>query len=58
MRCEQFVVFRVLGTSWPILRLRVSIFLVRDASQNRRVLPRVVCLCGAVGVCAECHRVK
>ena len=27
-------------------------------SQNSRVLPRVVCLCGAVGVCGECHGVK
>ena len=24
-----------------------------DASQNKRVLPRVVCLCGAVGVSVE-----
>ena len=24
---------------------------------EQQVLPRVVCLCGAVGVCGECHRV-
>ena len=34
------------------------IFFVRDASQNSGVLPRVVCLCGAVGFCGECHGVK
>ena len=26
-------------------------------SQNSRFLQRVVCLCGAVGVCGACHRV-
>ena len=25
---------------------------------KQQVLPRVVCLCGAVGVCGECHRVS
>ena len=31
---------------------------VRDmCHKNSRLLPRVVCLCGAVGVYGECHRV-
>ena len=46
------------GFSWPILRFRGPKFLFRDVSQNSRVLPRVFCLCGAVGVCGECHGVK
>ena len=33
-------------------------FWFRDMSQNSRVLQRVVCLCGAVGVCGECHGVS
>ena len=33
-------------------------FLVRNASQNSMLLPRVVCLCGSVGVCGECHGVN
>ena len=32
-----------------------SKFLVRDVSQNSRNFPRVVCVCGAIGVCGECH---
>ena len=50
---QRGIVFQVFGTPWPILRLRrgeVEIFGSGDASQNSRVLPRVVCLCGAVSV--------
>ena len=39
-------------------RFRELEFFVQDASQNITVLPRVVCLCGAVGLCGECHGVK
>ena len=46
---------RLLGPLWGWGR---SKFLVRDASQTSMVLPRIVCLCGAVRVCGECHGVK
>ena len=32
-------------------------FSVRDMCHKQQVLPRVVCLSGAVGVCEESHRV-
>ena len=48
------LVFRVLGTSWPIWTLRVGRnFWFGMRHKNSRVLPRVVCLCGAVGVCGR-----
>ena len=55
--------FHGFWTLWPILRFTELKILVRDASQNSRVLPRVVCLFGAVGFCggvferraSECH---
>ena len=50
--------FQGFWTSWPILSFKEPKNFVRDASQNNRVLLRVVCLCGAVGVCRECHGVK
>ena len=33
-------------------------FWYRDFRQNSRVSPRVVCVCGAVSVCGECHGVS
>ena len=54
---RQGPVFKVFGTSWPILTLKVPEIFGTGMLQNSRVLPRVVCLCGAVGVCGECHRV-
>ena len=44
---------------WDFLaHFEVDFFWFRDVSPNSRVLPRVVCLCGAVSVHGECHGVK
>ena len=42
------------GPFWGWGRVEIS---VRDMCHKQQVLPRVVCLCGAVGVCGKCHRV-
>ena len=49
---------RFLGPLGPFRGSGGPKFVVRDASLNSRVLPRVVCLCGTVGVCGECHGVS
>ena len=50
-----------LGFGDPLVHFEVegrSKFLFGMCVTKQQVLPRVVCLCGTVGVCGECHGVK
>ena len=48
---------RFLGPLGPFWGWRGSKFRFQICVTKQQVLPRVVCLCGAVGVCGECCRV-
>ena len=44
--------------SSTIFAWRPVVCLCSAVGQNSRVLPRIVCVCGAVSVCGECHGVS